>query len=212
MPEWNSLFTEKANRWEDPYEDVVHLADSGDINQKELILDLGCGAGRHLRFLESRRFRTVGLDIAQNGLLASKEVLTNNKLAVRVMQADMAAPLPFPDGCFDCVISVHVIFHNTRKKIQNTLDEVKRVLKPGGILLVTFNSTYSSRCGKGIKLEESTWLPDIGIDRGIPHHFSSLRDVVEVMDGFKTTNIHLQESIKDGAVSSHWVVTAQKDQ
>ena len=212
MPDWNSLFTEKANRWEDPYEDVVHLTDYGHLTAKSMILDLGCGAGRHLRFLESRKIQTVGMDLALNGLRAAKEVLTNNKLAVRLIQADMSAPLPYPAGCFDCVISVHVVFHNTRKKIQNTIAEVKRVLKTGGTLLVTFNSTYSSRCGKGIKLEESTWLPDIGIDRGIPHHFSSLRDVVEIMDGFKVTNVHLKESIKDGAVSSHWVVSAQKDE
>lgn len=212
MPDWNSLFTEKANRWEDPYDDIVQLADSGELNSKALILDLGCGAGRHLRFLESRKFQTVGMDIALNGLRAAKETQTNNKLAARLMQADMSVPLPYPTGCFDCVISVHVVFHNTRKKIQNTLAEAKRVLKPGGTILVTFNSTYSSRCGKGIKLEESTWLPDIGIDRGIPHHFSSLQDTVEIMDGFKVKNIRLHESIKDGAVSSHWVVTAQNDE
>jgi SAM-dependent methyltransferase len=209
MPDWNSLFKEKANRWEDPYEDVVTLADSGYLTAGALILDLGCGAGRHLKFLESRGYKVVGMDLAPNGLHAAKEKLLEGKLAAMLDQADMSLPFPYATGCFDCVISIHVIFHNPKKKIKATLAEMGRVLKPGGFLLVTFNSAFSSRCGKGIKIEDGTWLPDIGVDRGIPHHFSSLKDVADLMDGFKVTGLRLEESIKEGAVSSHWVVTAQ---
>jgi SAM-dependent methyltransferase len=208
MPDWNSLFKEKTNRWEDPYDDVVDLADSGQLTSNALILDLGSGAGRHIKFLESRGFRVVGMDLAPIGLQVTKDKLIENKLEVRLCQGDMSVPLPYSTDCFDCVVSIHVIFHNPTNKIRATLAEIRRVLKPGGTVLVTFNSAFSARCGKGIKIEEGTWLPDIGIDRGIPHHFSSLKDIADLMDGFKVINIRLEENIKDGAVSSHWVVSA----
>ena len=209
MPDWNSLFKEKANRWEDLFEDVVKLADSGCLETGALILDLGSGAGRHLKFLESRGYRVVGMDLAPIGLQVTKEKLAESKLEAMLNQADMSVALPYKRNSFDCVMSIHVIFHNQRRKIQSTLTEITRVLKPGGILLVTFNSAFSGRCGKGIKLEDGTWLPDIGIDRGIPHHFSSFTDMAGLMEEFKVTNVRLEESVKDGAVSSHWVVTAQ---
>jgi SAM-dependent methyltransferase len=126
------------------------------------------------------------------------------------MQADMSEPLPFPENCFDCVISIHVIFHNPRRLLQSTIDEIHRILKPGAIILVTFNSTYSFRCGKGIELEKDTWIPDVGIDKGIPHHFSTLNDVSDLLKLFKVLAVRLEESTSDGKLSSHWVVTAQK--
>jgi tellurite methyltransferase len=210
MPDWNSLFMEKANRWEDPQVDVVALATSGLLPKNALVLDFGCGAGRHLKYLEGQQYSTTGMDIAPNGLHAARATLSGASFPVRLVRADMSDPLPFSTDSFDSVISIHVIFHNPVQIIKRTLSEIHRVIKPGGIFLVTFNATFSTRFGKGIELEEGTWIPDIGVDRGIPHHFSTLKDAAALMDDFKVTNIHLEEIAQEGAVSAHWIVTAQK--
>jgi SAM-dependent methyltransferase len=210
MPDWDSLFVEKEHRWEKPYEDVVSLFGSDTGKQNTLMLDLGCGAGRHLKYLEGKHFAAIGMDLSSTGLSFAAEKLTTEGLPVRLLRADMAAPLPFPSNCFDDVVSIHVIFHNPRQLVQNTISEIYRVMKPGATFLVTFNSTLSFRCGKGINLEPDTWIPDVGADRGIPHHFSSLSDVVDLMHQFKVVKIRLEENNQDGHVSAHWVVTAQK--
>jgi SAM-dependent methyltransferase len=212
MPDWNTLFTKEENRWVNPYKDVVEFAESGRLPGNALILDLGSGAGRHLKYLESLHFCTIGLDLAWNGLAASQSSLKDESLPAVLVQADMAHPLPFPDNCFDAIVSIHVIFHNPRRVMQRTLAEMKRVLKRDGVMVVTFNSTLSTRFGKGVKLEEETWLPETGVDKDIPHHFSTLNDVADLMSGFKVLKIRLEERSFEGEVSSHWVVTAKKHQ
>lgn len=210
MPDWNTLFTIDENRWVDPYPDVIELVGSNLLPENGLILDLGCGAGRHLQYLERMHYRMVGMDNAWNGLQVSKDRLQLERLPWDILQADMTAVFPFPDGSFDGIVSIHVIFHNPLSLVMRTIAEMYRVLKPGGIVLVTFNSTYGSRCGHGKKIEENTWLLDEGVDNGIPHHFSDLVDVADLMKGFKVLKVRLDEKLNNGLVSAHWVVTARK--
>lgn len=211
MPDWNTLFIEKENRWVDPYPDVIELATSKMLPVGAKILDLGSGAGRHLQYLERMQFKTIGMDNAWNGLQVSKERLQGEKLPVQILIADMAEVFPFPDNCFDGIVSIHVIFHNPRQVIKSTIAEVKRVLKPGGVVMVTFNAVYGSRFGHGQDLGENTWILNEGVDLDIPHHFSDLADVADLMAGFKVLKVRLEEKVDRGSVSAHWVVTARKN-
>lgn len=211
MPDWNTLFTEKENRWENLFEDVVSLVESHAIEKGQTVLDLGCGAGRHLAYLEEHGINCTGSDISINGLLYSRARLQDVQQPIRLVMADMGEVFPFSDDSFNHVISIHVIFHNKRLRVQATIDEIRRVVKPGGLVLITFISTYSSRYQSGFEIEKDTWLPDVGVDMGVPHHFSSLADVVDLMNGFKVTRIWLEEKENGGRVSCHWIVTAKKE-
>ncbi|WP_249011355.1 class I SAM-dependent methyltransferase [Conexibacter sp. DBS9H8] len=82
------------------------------------VLDLGCGTGHSYRELAPRE--TVGTDIAAE-VLAGQERDT--------VVADMRA-LPFPDGSFSSVFSVHSIEHVPDP--ERVIAEVRRVLVPGG--------------------------------------------------------------------------------
>jgi len=212
MPNWNELFTEKENRWENVFEDVVDLVQAKTVTSDSRTLDLGCGAGRHLKYFSQNQIPVVGMDLAWNGLMYSRALLNQEQLPVNLTQSDMSEPLPFCSQSFDCVISIHVIFHNPVMKLKFTLSEIWRVLKPGGMVLLTFNTIYSHRFEKGIELEPGTWLPDSGIDKGIPHHFSSFDDLADLMKEFKVCRVNLFESSVDSRLSSHWSVLAQKPQ
>lgn len=88
----------------------------------QLILDVGCGGGRHY-FTEYGR--VVGIDPVLDLLLISKTIYDE------VYQAS-AASLPFADGSFDYVVSSDVIGHIPVAIKDAVFAEMYRVLKKGG--------------------------------------------------------------------------------
>jgi SAM-dependent methyltransferase len=121
------------------------------------------------------------------------------------------ALIPYPDAFFDAVISLYVIYHNTLANMKKTIAEIHRVLRPGGLALLTFMSKRSYRYGRGRQLEPDTFAPDVGADEGIPHHFSDRGKVERLLNAFHLLQIDLDEWIDDqGQRHSHWQVLAEK--
>lgn len=94
------------------------------------ILDAGCGSGHALRDLQSRGYLCTGLDAAP----AMVEVARRLNPGMDIRRGDVEA-LPFEDAQFDFVISIEVIRYLADPR--KTLAEFHRVLKPGGMALVT---------------------------------------------------------------------------
>jgi cyclopropane fatty-acyl-phospholipid synthase-like methyltransferase len=53
------------------------------------VLDLGCGAGRHLVYLAREGFEMHGMDIAENGLAHAQRWLESESLAAELIKSDM---------------------------------------------------------------------------------------------------------------------------
>lgn len=122
---------------------TVRFDDLG-LQADDLLLDMGCGAGRHA--FESFRLgaRTVAFDYSAaelkdvGGLFAAMQAAgeagtTPGWLAVTA-NGD-ALRLPFADNTFDRIIASEVLEHVSDD--QQALNEVFRVLKPGGTLAAT---------------------------------------------------------------------------
>ncbi|HPH94911.1 MAG TPA: class I SAM-dependent methyltransferase [Anaerolineaceae bacterium] len=210
MPAWNELFKEEEHRLIVPHQQVVRF--SRLLKQKGgsgLVFDLGCGAGRHTSFLQKQGFRVIGMDISPNGLLHTQAWLEKDQLTPELYLGDMTH-LALADESVDALISIHVIFHNPIVQIRQTLSEMFRVLKPGGLMLFSTQSIYSTRFGNGRELEYHTYVPDMGIDTGIPHHYFDLAELAAEITRFKTFEIVNEEQSNDGTTNAHWFVLAQK--
>ncbi|MBI3678912.1 MAG: class I SAM-dependent methyltransferase [Acidobacteria bacterium] len=95
------------------------------------VLEAGCGTGHLSRALEQRYgWRMTPVDLASEGLAYGRALGV-----LRLTQADIAA-LPFPDGCFDAVLSMDVLVHFSRGEEQQPFGELVRVLRPGGLLVM----------------------------------------------------------------------------
>jgi ubiquinone/menaquinone biosynthesis C-methylase UbiE len=123
-----------------------NLLDLVSWSGSELVLDVGCGRGLMLIGAAKRLTsgRAIGIDLWQQQDQANNHpeaTLENAKIAgvldrVEVKTADMRA-LPFPDNHFDVIASNWAV-HNLEAKVdrQKALDEMIRVLKPGGNILL----------------------------------------------------------------------------
>jgi SAM-dependent methyltransferase len=102
-------------------------------DKNRLILDMGCGGGRHY-------FRDYGNVIGVDPTLGLLQI--SKKLYNEVYHAG-GYQLPFPDNTFDNVFSVDVIGHIPPEKKDVFFSELRRVLKPGGraVLVIETDST-----------------------------------------------------------------------
>lgn len=111
------------------------------IEQGDHVLDIGCGHGRSLTELAVRAplGHVVGVDPSQ---LMVEIAAQRNRPLIEAARVDVVLSsvdsLPFPDGMFDKVQCVHVLYF--WKDIETSLREIARVLKPGGRLGLLFRT------------------------------------------------------------------------
>ena len=97
----------------------------GYFSGRELVVDIGCSSGDYLELLPPN---SIGLDVDLSALLQGRAK------GLKVICADADKPLPFRDASVDGVLASHILEH-LRSPIA-FLEEVHRVLKPGGILVI----------------------------------------------------------------------------
>lgn len=91
------------------------------------VLDAGCGTGGMLRWLTE--FEAHGVDLSPHAVKLCHE------RGLRSVSQASVHELPFPDGMFDAVLSLDVLYHANVDE-SRALAEMRRVLKPGGGMLV----------------------------------------------------------------------------
>jgi SAM-dependent methyltransferase len=108
-------------------------------------LDMGCGAGRWLLRLAKKGFAVTGLEYAREALLHNKE--RPGLSAIPMVQAS-AHETCFKDESFDLVSVVTVIQHLPYPDQEKALDEIIRVLRPGGHAVVIEHITPKDLPGR----------------------------------------------------------------
>ena len=99
------------------------------LGHADRVLDLGCGDGRLSAELDAAELTAA--DVSPTALERARRRLPG----ARVVELEPDAPLPFDDGAFDLVLCSETIEHV--RDVQLLLSEVRRVLRPGGVLALT---------------------------------------------------------------------------
>jgi ubiquinone/menaquinone biosynthesis C-methylase UbiE len=104
------------------------------------VLDIGTGTGLLALSLAKDHpdWQVTGIDISEEMLALARETAARNGLsATTVFQRSSAEALPFPDGCYDLVVS-NASLHLWKEPVK-VFDEMARVTAPGGYCLVWDN-------------------------------------------------------------------------
>ena len=99
----------------------------GDVTG-QTVLDLGCGCGEASVYFAKRGAKVTASDLSPGMLELSKRVANHHGVSIETAVCG-SEQLPFPDASFDIVYGANVLHHSD---IQKALNEVNRVLKPGG--------------------------------------------------------------------------------
>uniref|UniRef100_Q024W5 Methyltransferase type 11 n=1 Tax=Solibacter usitatus (strain Ellin6076) TaxID=234267 RepID=Q024W5_SOLUE len=114
------------------------------IGRNFTILDVGCGGGRTIGKLSAQAIEGMvhGVDYANGSVAASRAAMKSGRVAIT--QASVSQ-LPFPDNTFDLVTAVETQYY--WPDLVRDMQEILRVLKPGGTLLVIAESYAKGKHG-----------------------------------------------------------------
>lgn len=116
---------------------VVKRYISGD----DTVLDLGCGPGSFLSIVAGISQTIVGADITPNFIDECNGLIEQRKLPNASAVLIKPGSLPFADESFDRIIMIDTIHH--LEDAAGTMDEVYRILRKGGLLLVFEPNKYN---------------------------------------------------------------------
>ncbi|MCK5037687.1 MAG: methyltransferase domain-containing protein [Thermoplasmata archaeon] len=120
-----------------PWPETMKFAER--LKPGSLILDLGCGNGRNLRHLTSKGMRGIGLDISRGQLeITRRRTLEEVPEAEFHLMGGDAEFIPLKDNELDAIIFIATLHHLPSQEARlNSLKEIYRVLRPGGMCLVS---------------------------------------------------------------------------
>jgi len=98
-----------------------------------LILDVGCGDGRHAILIERNGGRAIGIDLSKNMLKEAKSLYPNGDFRKMDMRR-----LLFDDNSFDGIWASGCIYHVTKSETRKVIREFRRVLKMNGAVAISF--------------------------------------------------------------------------
>jgi ubiquinone/menaquinone biosynthesis C-methylase UbiE len=116
------------------HQEMITLA---GLRDEHRVLDVGCGTGNLLRSIGKRYpdVDLVGLDPDSKALARAGRKIRRAGLAVR-LDRGFAQELPYPGGSFDRVFSSLMLHHLDSASKDDLLAEVRRVLRPDGLLVL----------------------------------------------------------------------------
>jgi len=126
---------------------------AGEVGNLGPICDLGCGPGQIARYLHRRGVDTLGVDLSPR-MVAEAQRLNPD---IHFHQGDMLC-LPNADNSWGGIAAFYCIIHIPRERVVEALQEMKRVLKPGGVLLLTFH------IGDAIEHLDEWWEKPVNLD------------------------------------------------
>ena len=131
-----------ANRSEKEAADFINVLLS-DLKPapRSRMLDLGCGNGRHSKYLASKGFDVTGIDLASSSIRAAKRW---EGPSLRFYRQDMR--MPFGNRSFDYVFNFFTSFgyFDDQSDDHKVMHNISKALKPGGILVMDYiNAPYA---------------------------------------------------------------------
>lgn len=122
------------NNWSGP--EVIYYLIKDLLEPNSEILDIGIGTGESAVRFQKAGHKITGLDGSAKMLEECKKKNIGKKLILHDLEE---CPIPFKNGDFDVVISC-AVFHLIHP-IKPVFSEIKRLLKPKGIFVFTFENT-----------------------------------------------------------------------
>jgi SAM-dependent methyltransferase len=168
--EWDASYRNRDNFVFFPHEEVIRFTskyirkrigfdeyvDAQNWPSTPRVLDLGCGIGRHVKFLHSYGLDVWGIDLSSVAIDNARNLFAQDGLQLlneKLVQGSITS-MPFEDNFFDFIVSHGVLDSMPFNLAQEAMEETARCLKPGGMFYLDLISGDDSRHYPGFCGEE----------------------------------------------------------
>lgn len=124
------------------------------VGELGIICDMGCGPGQVARYLYDSGAQVCGVDLSAAMVERALELSPD----ISFRQGDMLALTEVHDNSYGGIAAFYSIIHVPRTAVVQALQELKRVLLPGGVLLLTFH------IGQEIIHRDEWWGKEVSLD------------------------------------------------
>lgn len=159
---------------------MQNIVDFLNLKKEDLLLDLGCGKGRHSIYLNKLGFDVIGADLSKNSIRQAKNS-ENDRL--KFVVHDMRIPFKTK---FNAILNLFTSFGFFENDVEDiaTLQNIKNGLKPNGIAVIDFMNTK--------KVIADLVLSEVQIIDGISFHINRYLE-----HGFIVKKIHFVAEEKE---------------
>ncbi|AJC86770.1 class I SAM-dependent methyltransferase [Campylobacter sp. RM16704] len=145
---WEQLYDDNRHHPKYPHNEVVtFILKNFKINKNIKILDLGCGAGRHLKFLAENGFDAYGCDYSEKSIEICHHIIKDYNVKLNVSSIEQ---LPYEDSFFDGLICYGVLYYSPKSTIEQSIKEIYRILKKNAKAFIVLRSLEDYRYLNGI--------------------------------------------------------------
>lgn len=167
------------------------------------VLDIGCGTGKYLAFLQAGGFKTDGIDSSETAVEITQNTLGENSMILCVNMFKFE----IPKNKYDLVISISTIHHGTKEQVQNLISRIYDSIVENGRIFITVPDFEGSKKWNTFKdhekVAEGTFSPLSGPEKGLPHSFFTKEEVQKLFSKFKDLQLNLDSH-------GRWVAQASK--
>lgn len=131
--------TIKVDDWLEKFDDII-------MGTQKPILDLGCGGGNDTLYLISKGKQVISCDQSPSAI---SNIRKNFPEVYDAKCFNMLDGLPFEDEAFDVVIADLCLHYFLKSDTEKILNDIRRILTPGGYLILRVNSINDVLHGAG---------------------------------------------------------------
>ena len=182
----NLLKNSKAYYEDNDYYELFSIAEDGEnkvadylkeLSIDKVVLDAGCGTGKFLPIIENVAYKYIGIDLSNEQLIKAKDKSKRNSLFIN----SSLDKIKLDNNSVDLIISTWVLGTITDIEERNRcLDELKRILKPNGKIILVENDVNSefeeirNRTSDSRTRDYNNWILSNGfiVDKRLETYFS----------------------------------------
>ncbi|MCX6776731.1 MAG: class I SAM-dependent methyltransferase [Candidatus Micrarchaeota archaeon] len=198
---------------------LIPLYNTGKNERREFnrALDAGAGWGRHSFYLLRKISKeVVALEPSEEFVKRMREIDKKEYGggSIEIIKGGLPKT-SFKNGEFNLIVCWDVLAHGTMDKIKDSAEELKRLLAPGGVLVLgtlsTNHKNFKIARKKGKEIEKGTFVGGFEGEWGGTHHYFTREELEELFKGLRI--VRLEEEIRETGYNKggiHWAMYAEK--